>query len=182
LQTVSGRIQGRQKRYGEKDAPDGYKLSDNGIQGRMAFFKVEYKKIGAKNYTLVPIVFAVRRAADQDNFIAFDFKASSTSKHEFRLLPIGDIGAEIRDNGQKQFAFIENNGRRSRYDMDNGDQFKWTGRLVDAGPSLKEALEETWPPSTQTNGTCSPIEATLTRNLALKVGLSSGLRQSLSSS
>ena len=139
------RIQGRQKRYGEKDAPDGYKLSDNGIQGRMAFFKVEYKKIGAKNYTLVPIVFAVRRAADQDNFIAFDFKASSTSKHEFRLLPIGDIGAEIRDNGQKQFAFIENNGRRSRYDMNNGDQFKWTGRLVDAGPSLKEALEERGP-------------------------------------
>lgn len=139
------RIQGRQKKYGEKDAPDGYKMSDNGIQGRMAFFKVEYRKTGASSFDGVPIIFAVRRAADQDNFLALLFKGDTTSKYEFRFLPIGDITAEILDDGQEQFAFIENSGKRSRFNVSDGTQWKWVGDLVNRGAFLKNALEERGP-------------------------------------
>lgn len=139
------RIQGRQKKYGEKEAPDGYKMSDNGIQGRMAFFKVEYRKTGASNFDAVPLVFAVRRAADQDNFLSLLFKSADQSKYEFRFLPIGDVTAEVLDDGQEQFAFIENSGKRAKFDTANGGQWKWTGDLVERGAFLKNALEERGP-------------------------------------
>jgi len=139
------RIQGRQKKYGEKDAPEGYKMSDNGIQGRIGFFKVSYRVTGESNYTSIPIVFAVRRAADQDSFIGLDFKAPSKSKWEFKIEPIGDIGAETLDNGQQQFAFIENSGKRSSYALGDSGRIKWTGSLVDAGLLNKGALEERGP-------------------------------------
>jgi|688.fasta_scaffold71172_3 hypothetical protein len=139
------RIQGRQKKYGEKDAPDGYKMSDNGIQGRMAFFTVSYRKTGNRDYIAIPIVFAVRRAADQDNFVGLDFKAPSTAKWEFKMEPIGDIGAETQDSGQSQFAFIENSGKRSSYGLGDGGRIKWTGSLVNAGLLNKDALEERGP-------------------------------------
>jgi hypothetical protein len=139
------RIQGRQKKYGEKDAPDGYKMSDNGIQGRMAFFTVSYRKTGNRDYIAIPIVFAVRRAADQDSFIGLDFKAPETAKWEFKMEPIGDIGAETQDSGQSQFAFIENSGKRSSYGLGDGGRIKWTGSLVNAGLLNKNALEERGP-------------------------------------
>jgi hypothetical protein len=139
------RIQGRQKKYGEKDAPDGYRLSDNGLKGRMAFFKVEYRRIGANAYRAVPIIFAVRRSADQDNFIGLNFNTNTFDKYEFKFLPIGDIGAELRDNRQPEFAFIENSGKRSRIDLPGGDQFRWTGGKVRGGFLLKNALEERGP-------------------------------------
>lgn len=138
------RIQGRQKKYGERDAPDGYKLSDNGLHGRVAFFKVEYRRIGQVAYTAVPVVFAARRRVDQDNFVALMFRAGSTNKYEFRFLPIGDIGAEIADNGQRSFAFIENAGKQTSYSM-GSDSFTWTGRLVSTQSSLKNALIERGP-------------------------------------
>jgi hypothetical protein len=92
------RVSGRAQDYGQKEAPDGFRLSDNGIQGRMAFFKVAYKKTESsrKNYRTLPIVFAVRRNADQDNFIGLAFKGREQAKWEFKIEPIGDIGAEIR--------------------------------------------------------------------------------------
>jgi hypothetical protein len=68
------RISGRAKDYGDSEAPDGYRLSDNGIHGRMAFFKVSYKQTGASTYQGFPVVFAVRRGTDQDNFIGLAFK------------------------------------------------------------------------------------------------------------
>ena len=132
------RIQGRQKKYGEKDAPDGFKIGDNGLKGRMAFFKVQYRRTGANSYRSVPIVFAARRSADQDNFIGLAFTTNNPDKYEFRFLPIGDIGAELRDNNQREFAFIENSGRRSRIDLPGGDQFRWMGNKVRSVDALQE--------------------------------------------
>lgn len=139
------RIQGRQKLYGETAAPDGYKISDNGIQARIGFFKVVYRRTGTTPFISVPIVFAARRSADQDSFIQLDFKAPSTGKWEFKIEPIGDIGAETLDNGQSQFAFIENSGKGASYKLDDGGRLKWTGSLVDAGLLNKNALEERGP-------------------------------------
>jgi hypothetical protein len=139
------RVSGRQKKYGDKNAPDGYKLSDNGVKGRMAFFKVLYRPVSSEKSKAVPIIFAVRRTADQDNFIQLNFKGASQSKWDFRFEPIGDIGAEIRANGQSRFAFIENSGESSSYTHDS-NRFWWNGKLVNVSSStLKPALEERGP-------------------------------------
>jgi hypothetical protein len=140
------RVSGRAQDYGEKEAPEGFKLSDNGIQGRMAFFKVAYKKTESNrdNYRTLPLVFAVRRNADQDNFIGLAFKGNEQAKWEFKIEPIGDIGAEIQDSGQKQVAFIENAGKVETYDH-VGSQFAWTGSLVDISSNIKNALKERGP-------------------------------------
>jgi len=138
------RIQGRQKKYGDKDAPDGYKLSDNGVKGRMAFFKVLYRNVSSSTFNAVPVIFTVRRSADLDNFIALNFQAGKADKWEFRLEPIGDIGAEIRDNGQRTFGFIENEGKRRRY-QHSGNEFWWVGDLVSVDGNLKPALQERGP-------------------------------------
>ena len=141
------RVSGRAQDYGEKEAPEGFKLSDNGIQGRMAFFKVAYKKTESNrdNYRTLPLVFAVRRNADQDNFIGLAFKGNEQAKWEFKIEPIGDIGAEIQDNGQAEMAFIENAGKMEIYDH-VGSQFAWTGSLVPiSNGRIKDALKERGP-------------------------------------
>jgi hypothetical protein len=141
------RVSGRAQDYGEKEAPEGFKLSDNGIQGRMAFFKVAYKKTESNrdNYRTLPLVFAVRRNADQDNFIGLAFKGNEQAKWEFKIEPIGDIGAEIQDSGQKEVAFIENSGKVQIYDH-VGSQFAWTGSLVPiSNGRIKDALKERGP-------------------------------------
>ena len=141
------RVSGRAKDYGENEAPDGFKLSDNGLQGRMAFFKVSYKQTNSAGaYSTVPIVFAVRRTADQDNFIGLAFKGPTKAKWEFKIDPIGDIGAEVRETGQNKFAFIENSGGVKTFDH-NGASFAWTGSIVNiTGPTgIKAALKERGP-------------------------------------
>jgi hypothetical protein len=141
------RISGRAKDYGESEAPDGFKLSDNGLKGRMAFFKVSYKRTNsAGDYDTAPIVFAVRRTADQDNFIGLAFKGPTRAKWEFKIDPIGDIGAEVRESGQNKFAFIENSGGVKTLDY-NGASFAWTGSTVNInGPNgIKAALKERGP-------------------------------------
>ena len=139
------RVSGRAKDYGENEAPDGFKLSDNGLKGRMAFFKVLYKETNSNaDYTTVPIVFAVRRTADQDNFISLAFKGATKAKREFKIEPIGDIGAEIKSNGQKTFAFVENSGGVKTYDH-AGSSFAWTGKTVNITGSIKDALKERGP-------------------------------------
>jgi hypothetical protein len=141
------RVSGRAQDYGQKEAPEGFKLSDNGIQGRMAFFKVAYKKTESNkdNYRTLPLVFAVRRNADQDNFIGLAFKGNEQAKWEFKIEPIGDIGAEIQDNGQAEMAFIENAGKMEIYDH-AGSQFAWTGSLVPiSNGRIKDALKERGP-------------------------------------
>jgi hypothetical protein len=122
------RISGRAKDYGDSEAPDGYRLSDNGIHGRMAFFKVSYKETGASTYQGFPVVFAVRRGTDQDNFIGLAFKGPSRKKWEFKFDPIGDISAETR-SGETHIAFIENEGRVQTFEDGKGATFGWTGAL-----------------------------------------------------
>jgi hypothetical protein len=122
------RISGRAKDYGDNEAPDGYRLSDNGIHGRMAFFKVLYKETGASTYQGFPVVFAVRRGTDQDNFIGLAFKGPSRKKWEFKFDPIGDISAETR-SGETHIAFIENEGRVRTFEDGKGATFGWTGAL-----------------------------------------------------
>jgi hypothetical protein len=140
------RVSGRAQDYGQKEAPDGFKLSDNGIQGRMAFFKVAYRRTDgtAGGYKYVPIVFAVRRNADQDNFIGLAFKGNEQAKWEFKIEPIGDIGAEIQDSGQEKVAFIENAGSMETYPH-AGSVFAWTGSLVNISGNIKNALKERGP-------------------------------------
>jgi transcription elongation GreA/GreB family factor len=141
------RVSGRAKDYGQNEAPDGFKLSDNGLQGRMAFFKVSYKQTNSAGaYSTAPIVFAVRRTADQDNFIGLAFKGPTRAKWEFKIDPIGDIGAEVRESGQNKFAFIENSGGVKTFDH-NGASLAWTGSIVNiTGPTgIKAALKERGP-------------------------------------
>jgi hypothetical protein len=136
------RIQGRAKKYGEKDAPDGYRYADNAIHGRVAFFNVFYRETGEENYIRIPIVFAVRRATDQDHFIALDFKGAKQAKWEFKFVPIGDIGAELERNEQTEFAFIQNNGGNKRYILPDGGRIKWQGSLRGLNGALKEREPE----------------------------------------
>jgi transcription elongation GreA/GreB family factor len=139
------RISGRSKDYGESEAPDGYRLSDNGIHGRMAFFKVSYKQTGASTYEGFPVVFAVRRGTDQDNFIGLAFKGPSRKKWEFKFDPIGDISAETR-SGETHIAFIENEGRVQTFEDGKGATFGWTGALkAIPGAGIHDVLKERGP-------------------------------------
>jgi transcription elongation GreA/GreB family factor len=139
------RISGRSKDYGESEAPDGYRLSDNGIHGRMAFFKVSYKETGASTYQGFPVVFAVRRGTDQDNFIGLAFKGPSRKKWEFKFDPIGDISAETR-SGETHIAFIENEGRVQTFEDGKGATFGWTGALkAIPGAGIHDVLKERGP-------------------------------------
>jgi transcription elongation GreA/GreB family factor len=139
------RISGRAKDYGESEAPDGYRLSDNGIHGRMAFFKVSYKETGASTYQGFPVVFAVRRGTDQDNFIGLAFKGPSRKKWEFKFDPIGDISAETR-SGETHIAFIENEGRVQTFEDGKGATFGWTGALkAIPGAGIHDVLKERGP-------------------------------------
>ena len=139
------RISGRAKDYGKNKAPDGYRQSDNGVHGRMAFFKVSYKKIGQDTYEGFPVVFAVRRGADQDNFIGLAFNGPSKSKWEFKFDPIGDISAETQ-SGETHIAFIENTGRTQDFRDGTGAKFAWTGS-IDAipGGGIHGVLKERGP-------------------------------------
>ena len=132
------RIQGRAKKYGEKNAPDGYRLADNGLQGRVAFFNMFYRETGTANYIRVPIIFAARRGSDQDHFIGINFRGAKTAKWEFKFVPIGDIGAELAINDQTEFAFIENSGDSKRYVLEDGGRIKWRGKLRGLNGALKE--------------------------------------------
>ncbi len=144
---VFRRINGRAKKYGEKDAPEGYKLSDNGLKGRIAFFKVAYRSEGSTQYSEAPVVFAVRRGADQDNFIGLTFQGAAPSRWQFRLEPIADILAEVEQSGQKHFAFIENTGKRSKFDH-GANKFSWVGDLVNVSETVKKALRDRGPEDT----------------------------------
>jgi hypothetical protein len=120
------------------DAPDSFKLSDNGLTGRIAYFTMRYRKTGATAYTTAPIVFAFRRASDQDNFVALNFKASDLAKWEFEFHPVGDITATLDREGIDQFAFIANSGGGERLDLPGGANIRWTGTEVLRADAFKE--------------------------------------------
>lgn len=138
-------LSGRAKKYGEQEAPNGFKLSDNGYKARMAFFKVLYKQTTAANWEALPAIFVTRRGADQDSFIGLDFKGSSPDKWEFKLRGITDMAAEIRANSIQTFAFIKNAGKRDRI-THNANEFRFVGNLVPINSVLlRPDLEERGP-------------------------------------
>jgi len=121
------RISGRQKKYGEKKAPDGYKDGDNGIKGRMAFFRVSYKKDADSRYNILPVIFVVRHGAESDFYNQLNFESETRSRYSFKFDPVYDAKAETLTNGQKRFGFIENSKQTAEYS--SGDvTFSWFGR------------------------------------------------------
>lgn len=134
-------ISGRAKKYGEKDAPDGFKPADNGIKGRIAMFKFYYKETAKSGWKTPPVIFAVRRGADQDNFIGLHFEPAVKSKYEFKIEPVNDMAAELRDSGQTHFCFIQNAGSRERF-FHNDDEFQVVGKLVPVNKTLLRPDQE----------------------------------------
>jgi hypothetical protein len=100
------RVQGRQKKYGEVTV-DGYRQSDNGIKNRSAFFLMFVRETTTQNWSLVPLIFALRRAADNDYFFPLYFEAPDSSKRwAFRFEPVFDTPSEMRKFGVLPFAYL----------------------------------------------------------------------------
>lgn len=100
------RIQGRLKKYGEVTV-DGYRQSDNGIKNRTAFFLIFVREASNSEYTLVPAIFALRRAADNDFFFPLYFNAPDSSRRwAFRFEPVYDTASEMRKFGSLPFAYL----------------------------------------------------------------------------
>ena len=123
------RISGRQKKYAEKDAPDGYKDGDNGVKGRMAFFRVAYKKDTDGDYTILPVIFAVRHGTESDFYNQLNFSSNDRNRYSFKFDPVYDAKAETLSNGQKRFGFIENSEKVATYSS-GGVTFSWSGRNI----------------------------------------------------
>lgn len=102
------RIQNRQKKYGEVSV-DQYRQSDNGIKTRSAFFVMSVKKVADSAYIALPIIFAVRRAADNDFYFPLFFDApSSADRWSFKFEPVFDTPSEIRKlGGSAKFVYLQ---------------------------------------------------------------------------
>ena len=121
------RISGRDKKYGEEKAPKVYKFSDNGVKGRMAFFRVEYKADGSTEYKTFPVIFAMRHGTESSLYAQLSFRADTANRYSFRFKPVYDTAAEFNTKTQKHFGFIEttDNTESKSYD---GVTFTWNGR------------------------------------------------------
>jgi hypothetical protein len=109
---VFKRISGRQQEYGSGRRA-GYPVSDNGIKMRVAMFKVRYREVGQTQWVTIPAIFALRRAADNENFVFFKFNSGTTNPSNatnwaFELEPISDPVAETAVNNT--FYYLENSG------------------------------------------------------------------------
>lgn len=120
------RIQGRAKKYGEKNIKR-YRDSDNGTKMRSSFFWVYYRRVG-QAWSRVPYIFAMRRGADVDNFVSLKFIAGDNlGNWQFRFDPIAETAAEMVYNGAADFAYIENSGDVVTVNGPNGGQFTFMG-------------------------------------------------------
>ena len=102
------RVQGRQKTYGEVNV-DGYRNSDNGLKFRSAFFLMFAKEASApdSSWRLVPRVFVLRRAADNEFFFPVYFDApDNTKRWAFRFEPVFDVPSEALKYGALRFAYL----------------------------------------------------------------------------
>jgi hypothetical protein len=130
---VYRRISGRQQSYGSERRA-GYAISDNGIQQRVSMFLMHYRVAGG-NWSTVPGIFAVRRAAEQDNFIYIKFNGGSTPQNwQFRLEPVTDPLAEIakhsfmrQANGLVRYFYLQNSGNAAPLDLGSGRALYFTG-------------------------------------------------------
>jgi hypothetical protein len=100
------RIQGRQKQYGDVTV-NNYRQSDNGLKHRSAFFLMFVREATSSNWSLVPRIFVLRRAADNDFFFPLYFEAPDSSKRwAFRFEPVFDTPSEMRKHGPLPFVYL----------------------------------------------------------------------------
>lgn len=139
------RISGRQEKYGSKELP-GYAISDNGIKLRTTMFLVKYKEAGAANFSYVKGIFAVRRAADNDNFVYLRFDSglrgiSNAKNWHFELEPVHDTIAEFKakglnDGSSYPFFYLENSGAGASVALGGGRSLSFVGRRVNSSNML----------------------------------------------
>jgi hypothetical protein len=96
---VYRRISGRQRVYGSKQV-NGYPESDNGVKQRTAIFILRYRKAGAAEWLYAPGFYAVRRAAEQDNFVYLKFKGGDFASWQFQFEPVIDPVSELKTHPQ----------------------------------------------------------------------------------
>jgi len=138
---VFRRISGRQEKYGSRNVT-GYPISDNGIKLRTSLFLMKYKRSGDSNFSYVKGIFAVRRAADNDNFIYLRFNSGQTGVNNaanwhFELEPIHDTTSEFRSRALNEgslyrFFYLENSGSSARISLGGGRTLTFTGRVVNS--------------------------------------------------
>jgi hypothetical protein len=138
------RISGRAKTYGEHDAPDGYKLSDNGVKRRTMFFSMLVRNSDGGSWLRVPQVFAVERGNDADHYITLMFESANKAKREFRFIPVVDPSAEIKESGYSGYAYIHNAGSVKTIGVADG-VVSFYGRFVSLAGNLFPDMRERGP-------------------------------------
>lgn len=150
------RISGRQQVYGSEQRA-GYPASDNGIHSRVSLFVMRYR-IAGQPWSYVPGIFAVRRAADQDNYIYVKFDGGTTAQQwQFQFEPVVDPVAEVTERpflrlstGQVRYYYIQNSGDPSTIALADGRTIYFTGFYRDSEAGARYPL----PPINQSpNGT-----------------------------
>jgi len=147
---VFKRISGRQERYGRNNH-GGYPISDNGIKNRVAMFLFKYRKAGEPSFAVAPLIIAVSRAGDIDNFNYIKFASTSATADywEFKLESIAETFAEIRKhpelrlaNGSTNFLYLENSPNAVTIPLPNVGTLQAAGRLINSAvgfPPLNES-------------------------------------------
>jgi hypothetical protein len=148
---VFKRISGRQERYG-KNNHSGYPISDNGVKNRVAMFLFKYRKAGQTSFAIAPVIIAVSRAADIDNFnyIKFASTLATADYWEFKLESIAETFAEIKKhpelrdpaNGSTNFLYLENSPNAVTITLPGVGTLQAAGRLINSSqgfPPLNES-------------------------------------------
>ena len=148
---VFKRISGRQERYGRNNH-GGYPISDNGIKNRVAMFLFKYRKAGQTSFAVAPVIIAVSRAADIDNFnyIKFASTLATADYWEFKLESIAETFAEIKKhselrdpaNGSTNFLYLETSPNAVTITLPGVGTLQAAGRLLNSGqgfPPLNES-------------------------------------------
>ena len=148
---VFKRISGRQERYGKNNHP-GYPISDNGVKNRVAMFLFKYRKAGQTSFAIAPVIIAVSRAADIDNFnyIKFASTLATADYWEFKLESIAETFAEIKKhselrdpaNGSTNFLYLETSPNAVTITLPGVGTLQAAGRLLNSGqgfPPLNES-------------------------------------------
>ena len=143
---VYKRVSGRAERYG-RDNVGGYPASDNGTKTRVSLFTIKYKRGTSGAFTTVPGIFAVSRAAETENFNNIKFLANNLDHWQFKLEPVGDPEAEVRNNPGLLtndvlfYHYIQNAGETVA--ISNGQlYFEYIGRKIQSTYSYYPPLNE----------------------------------------
>jgi len=148
---VFKRISGRQERYGSSNV-GGYPISDNGNKNRTAMFLFKYRKAGEADFTIAPVIIAVSRAADIDNFNYLKFASTlPTAQYwEFKLESIAESFAEIKKyqdlrkaNGSTDFLYLDNSPNAVSISLPGVGTLQAAGRILNSlqgYPPLNETV------------------------------------------